>query len=74
MSELTFLMGQFAATFPTDRCYARNQVWPQSSERSTKVILNSYLATTEIVDRHSSQAFRAWINRSAREAFASFGR
>lgn len=27
--ELTFLMGQFAATFPTDRLYARNHMWGQ---------------------------------------------
>lgn len=28
--ELTFMMGQFAATFPTDRLYARNHMWGQS--------------------------------------------
>jgi glycine cleavage system H protein len=27
--ELTFLMGQFAAKFPTDRRYARNHMWAQ---------------------------------------------
>lgn len=27
--ELTFMMGQFAATFPTDRLYARNHMWGQ---------------------------------------------
>jgi glycine cleavage system H protein len=27
--ELTFMMGQFAATFPTDRQYARNHMWGQ---------------------------------------------
>ena len=31
-SELTFMMGQFAATFPTDRLYARNHMWGQISE------------------------------------------
>jgi glycine cleavage system H protein len=25
--ELTFMMGQFAATFPTDRLYAKNHMW-----------------------------------------------
>jgi glycine cleavage system H protein len=30
--ELTFLMGQFAATFPTDRLYARNHMWAQIRE------------------------------------------
>jgi glycine cleavage system H protein len=29
--ELTFLMGEFAATFPTDRQYARNHMWAQFS-------------------------------------------
>jgi len=32
MSELTFMMGQFAATFPTDRLYARNHMWGQVRE------------------------------------------
>jgi glycine cleavage system H protein len=27
--QLTFMMGQFAATFPTDRLYARNHMWGQ---------------------------------------------
>jgi glycine cleavage system H protein len=27
--ELTFMMGQFAATFPTDRLYAKNHMWGQ---------------------------------------------
>lgn len=30
--ELTFMMGQFAATFPTDRMYARNHMWAQKWE------------------------------------------
>jgi glycine cleavage system H protein len=30
--ELTFMMGQFAATFPTDRLYARNHMWGQIRE------------------------------------------
>lgn len=30
--ELTFMMGQFAATFPTDRLYARNHMWGQARE------------------------------------------
>lgn len=30
--ELTFMMGQFAATFPTDRLYARNHMWGQVCE------------------------------------------
>lgn len=30
--ELTFMMGQFTATFPTDRLYARNHMWGQISE------------------------------------------
>jgi glycine cleavage system H protein len=30
--ELTFMMGQFAATFPTDRLYARNHMWGQVRE------------------------------------------
>lgn len=31
-NELTFMMGQFAAIFPTDRLYARNHMWGQVSE------------------------------------------
>jgi glycine cleavage system H protein len=29
--ELTFMMGQFTATFPTDRLYARNHMWGQQT-------------------------------------------
>ena len=28
--SLTFMMGEFAAEFPTDRCYADNHMWGQS--------------------------------------------
>jgi glycine cleavage system H protein len=31
-NELTFMMGQFSATFPTDRLYARNHMWGQRWE------------------------------------------
>jgi len=29
MSERVFMMGEFAASFPTDRLYARNHMWAQ---------------------------------------------
>jgi glycine cleavage system H protein len=31
--ELVFMMGEFAAKFPTDRLYARNHMWAQQRER-----------------------------------------
>jgi glycine cleavage system H protein len=31
-SDLTFMMGEFEAVFPTDRVYARNHMWAQEVE------------------------------------------
>ena len=31
-SDLTFMMGEFEAVFPTDRVYARNHMWALSAE------------------------------------------
>lgn len=31
--ELVFMMGKFAAKFPTDRLYAKNHMWAQASGR-----------------------------------------
>jgi len=30
----TFMMGEFAATFPTDRLYAKNHMWAQATDNS----------------------------------------
>jgi glycine cleavage system H protein len=35
--ELTFMMGQFAATFPTDRLYARNHMWGKVVSQSSLI-------------------------------------
>ena len=29
--ELVFMMGQFAAKFPTDRLYAKNHMWARTA-------------------------------------------
>ena len=43
MSEpLVFMMGEFAAEFPTDRQYARNHMWALTSEGSIRFGFSAY--------------------------------
>lgn len=42
-AELVFMMGNFEATFPTDRLYAKNHMWAQSSgEKRFRLGLGAY--------------------------------
>lgn len=34
-SNLTFMMGEFEAEFPTDRMYAKNHMWAQSTDEGS---------------------------------------
>lgn len=40
--ERTFMMGQFAAKFPTDRLYARNQMWALPIEKGWRFGFSAY--------------------------------
>lgn len=40
--QLTFMMGQFAATFPTDRLYARNHMWGQQANDRIRFGFTAY--------------------------------
>lgn len=42
--ELTFMMGQFVANFPTDRLYARNHMWGQITDASARLIRFGFTA------------------------------
>jgi glycine cleavage system H protein len=41
-NELNFMMGQFAATFPTDRLYARNHMWGQKDNDRIRFGFTAY--------------------------------
>jgi glycine cleavage system H protein len=42
-ADLVFMMGNFEATFPTDRLYAKNHMWAQSSgEKRFRLGLSAY--------------------------------
>ncbi len=40
--ELVFMMGKFAATFPTDRLYAKNHMWAQPAGDGFRFGLSAY--------------------------------
>ena len=40
--ELTFMMGKFAARFPTDRKYARNHMWAKADGAGYVVGFSAY--------------------------------
>ena len=42
MSELVFMMGQFAARFPTDRRYAKNHMWAQENNGAWRFGFSAY--------------------------------
>ena len=42
MSDLTFMMGEFEAEFPTDRKYAKNHMWAKSTESEIQFGFSAY--------------------------------
>ena len=40
--HLTFMMGEFEAHFPTDRCYAKNHMWGLNTSDSTRFGFSAY--------------------------------